>query len=679
MRFTKESLNLENGLNKEWVITNGIGGYASSTIIGANTRRYHGLLMAPIIPPAKRMLILSKIDESIEIDGKKYDLFTNIGKCFIKHGYEYQVSFVKEFMPVYTYQVEDVEIKKVICMQYQKNTVAIYYKIKNENHNTKIILTPIMNYRDSHGMNKDHIYDLKEKYNRGKLEVSIDNGKPIYMQVSESEYIEHHNDTFFNMFYIEEEKRGFEAEENHVIPGRFEVNVEKNEEKIISVICSLEENIEELDARAIITNEVVRQNQEIIRAQLIDKKENKTEQEEKRDQVIKQLLIAVDNFIIKRPLFNTYSIIAGYPWFLDWMRDTLISFEGLLLVTKKYDIAKEVLRTCVRDIKYGLVPNAYSEEDDRPLYNSVDASLLLFEQVKKYLNYTSDYDFIMEEIYPKLESIIQNYSIGIDIDNNNIYLDTDGLIVSGTESTQNTWMDVKFNGIPATPRNGKPVEINAMWYNALKIMNELSKRKPEENKKMNYDKMALKCKKSFIEKFYNKKRKCLYDVLGDKKIRPNQLFALSLSYPVLDVNSEEAKTMFDTVTKKLLNPYGLKTLAKGEENYIEVYEGDNFKRDFSYHQGITWTWLLGLYYDCLKRFATESKKDKTIYKKQLNEFIKQVTETFSKELNERGCIGSIAEIFDSKKPYEPKGAVAQAWSVAEIFRILLDNKQEDTK
>ena len=672
MRFTKESLNLENGLNKEWIITNGIGGYASSTIIGANTRRYHGLLMAPLIPPAKRTLILSKIDESIEIDGQKHDLFTNIGKSFIKHGYEYQVSFVKEFMPVYTYQVGDIEIKKVVCMQYQKNTVAIYYKIKNGNHNTKIILTPIMNYRDSHGMNKDHIYNLKEKYNRGKLEVSIDNGKPIYMQVSESEYIEHHNDTFFNMFYIEEEKRGFEAEENHVIPGRFEVNIEKNEEKVVSVICSLEENIEELDARAIITNEVVRQNQEIIKAQLIDKKENKTEQEEKRDQLVKQLLIAVDNFIIKRPLFNTYSVIAGYPWFLDWMRDTLISFEGLLLVTKKYDIAKEVLRTCVRDIKYGLVPNAYNEEDDRPLYNSVDASLLLFEQVKKYLNYTSDYDFIMEEIYPKLESIIQNYSIGIDIDNNNIYLDTDGLIVSGTESTQNTWMDVKFNGIPATPRNGKPVEINAMWYNALKIMNELSKRKPEEIKKMNYDKMALKCKKSFIEKFYNKKRKCLYDVLGDKKIRPNQLFALSLSYPVLDVNSEEARTMFDTVTKKLLNPYGLKTLAKGEENYIEVYEGDNFKRDFSYHQGITWTWLLGLYYDCLKRFATESKKDKTIYKKQLNEFIKQVTETFSKELNERGCIGSIAEIFDSKKPYEPKGAVAQAWSVAEVFRIILE-------
>lgn len=671
MRFTKESLNLEKGLDKEWVITNGIGGYASSTIIGVNTRRYHGLLIAPVIPPARRMLILSKIDESFEIDGKKYDLFTNIGKNYIKHGYEYQVSFTKEFMPVFGYKINDVEIKKVICMQHFKNTVAVYYKIKNGKQKSKIILTPIMNYRNSHYMNKDHKFDLQEKYNRRKLEVKIDNGRPIYMAISEGNYIEHKNDTFFNMFYIEEEKRGFEAEENHIIPGRFEIEIEPNEEKQISLICSLEENIDELDARAIITNEVVRQNEEIMKSQLIKNSEEKTQDEQKNDQLIKQFLIAADNFIIKRPLFNTYSLIAGYPWFLDWMRDTLISFEGILLVTNKFNIAKKVLKTCVRDIKYGLVPNAYSEEDDRPLYNSVDSSLLLFEQVKKYLKYTSDYEFIMDEIYPKLESIIQNYSTGIDIDDNNIYLDTDGLIVSGTEFTQNTWMDVKYNGVPATPRNGKPVEINAMWYNALKIMSELSKQKDDKTSKAKYDKMALKCKKSFVEKFYNKKRKCLYDVLGDGKIRPNQLFALSLSYPVLDVNSEEAESMFEVVTKKLLNPYGLKTLAKGEENYIEVYEGNDFKRDFSYHQGITWTWLLGLYYDCLKKFATNRKTNKNEYEERLKTFRKQVTETFSKEMNERGCIGSIAEIFDSKKPYEPKGAIAQAWSVAEVFRIIL--------
>ena len=459
-------------------------------------------------------------------------------------------------------------------------------------------------------MRQTYIAQVKAHDNY-KLEVKIDNGVPIYMMLSEGNYIEHYNDTFKNMFYIEEEKRGFEAEENHVIPGRFEIEIEPNEEKEISVICSLEENIEELDARAIITNEIVRQNQEFAKSKLIDiSKEDKTEEEEQKDKLIKQFLIAIDNFIIIRPFFNTYSMIAGYPWFLDWMRDTLISFEGCLLVTKKYEVAKKVLRSCVRDIKYGLVPNSYSEDDYRPLYNSVDASLLLFEQVKKYIEYTKDYDFIMNEIYQNLEHIIKNYSIGIDIDDNNIYLDTDGLIVSGTPYTQNTWMDVKYDGIPATPRNGKPVEINAMWYNALKVMVELAEYQKDESKKEKYERMANKCKKSFREKFYNKSKKCLYDVLEDGKVRPNQLFALSLSYPVLDVNSKEAKEMFETVTKKLLNKYGLKTLAKGEENYIDIYEGNSFKRDFSYHQGITWTWLLGLYYNCLKRFATESRTGK---------------------------------------------------------------------
>ena len=429
-----------------------------------------------------------------------------------------------------------------------------------------------------------------------------------------------------------------------------------------------------LDTRAMITNEIIRLNKEFIISLLIDNtKDNKTEEEKERDELIKKFLIAGDNFIIKRPLFNTFSIIAGYPWFLDWMRDTLISFEGLILIPKKFGIAKQILRTCVRDIKYGLVPNMYSEDDSRPLYNSVDASLLLFEVVKKYLEYTSDYTFIMEEVYPKLENIIENYEKGVNFADNNIYMDTDGLIVSGTEKTQNTWMDAKYDGIPATPRNGKAVEINAMWYNALKIIEELAIKNKDKEKAKQYDKLAIKCKSSFESKFYNKRRKCLYDVIGDGKIRPNQLFALSLTYPVLDPSSQEAREMFETVTKKLLNPYGLKTLAKGEENYVEIYEGDAFRRDFSYHQGITWTWLLGLYYNALKKLAeySKTKTDKTKYETQLKKFIEDVTKTFSKEIDERGCIGSIAEIYDSKKPYAPKGAIAQAWSIAEVFRIIL--------
>lgn len=669
MKFAKEKLNLEKGLNKEWIITNGIGGFASSTIIGANTRKYHGLLIAPLKPPAQRTLILSKIDESLEIGGVKHDIYTNLGKNFIKHGYKYQTGFSKEYIPAFKYEVQNVEITKIICMEYQKNTVAILYKIKGGNEKSKLVLTPLMNNRNVHDINKNHMFKIEQILKKDILKINIDDEKPVYLRISEGKYIEHQNDTFYNMFYPEEEKRGFEPEENHIIPGRFEVEIEPKEEKEIFIICSLEDNIDELNARTIITNEIIRQNQEIIKSELINKKAECSEEKEKNE-LIQQFMIAIDNFIVKIPEYNTYSVIAGYPWFLDWMRDTLIAYEGLFLVTKKYDIAKEILKNCVREIKCGLIPNSYSEEKHVPLYNSVDASLLLFEQVKKYLNYTSDYDFIMQEIYPKLDEIIKNYISGIDLDDNNIYIDIDGLISSGTELTQNTWMDAKFNGIPATPRNGKVVEINAMWYNALKIMEELSNKYNNKKEAERYEKIAQKCQCSFQEKFYNKRRKCLYDVLGDNKVRPNQLFALSLTYSILEINSEEAKNVFETVGKKLLNPYGLKTLAKGEENYIEIYEGDGFKRDFSYHQGITWTWLLGLYYDSLKKFATESKIGKRKYKEQLEQFVEEVTKTFTKEINERGCIGSIAEIYDSKRPFEPKGAVAQAWSIAEVFRII---------
>lgn len=676
MKYSKEELNLENGLKKEWLVTNGIGGFASSTIIGTNTRKYHGLLVVPIIPPARRRLILSKIDESIIIDKRKYELFTNVGKNYISQGYKYQISFEKSMLPVFQYKVEDVEITKIICMEHFKNTVGVYYKIKNGKKSSKLILTPVMNFRNAHGINKNHIFKVEQKVKGQKLELKIDDGNPIYIKINDGKYIEHHNDTFFNMFYIEEEKRGFEAEENHTVPGRYEIELEPGEEKEVSFICSTEENIEEIDARALIVKEKARLNKIIIESKLINtEKLDKTKEEKERDELIKEFLIATDNFIIKRPLFNTYSAIAGYPWFLDWMRDTLISYEGLFLKTKRFDNAKKVLQHCIRDIKYGLIPNTYSEDDYRPLYNSVDASLLFFEQVKKYLEYTENYEFIMQEIYPKMENIIENYSKGIDLDNNNIYMDYDGLISSGTEMTQNTWMDAKYAGIAVTPRNGKAVEINAMWYNALKIMQELAIKNNENDKAKKYEKMAKKCKKSYQEKFYNKRRKCLYDVLGDSKIRPNQLFALSLTYPVLEPTSEEAQNMVETVTKRLLNNYGLKSLAKGEESYVEIYEGDSCRRDFSYHQGITWTWLLGPYYNALKRLAKESKNkaDRTKFEEQLKEFTANVIKTFKIELNERGCVGSIAEIYDSKRPYEPKGAIAQAWSVAEVFRIISEN------
>lgn len=674
MDFTKESLNLENGLDKEWLITNGIGGYSSSTIIGANTRKYHGLLVASLTPPARRFLILSKLDESIEVRGKKYDLYTNIGKEYISKGYEYQESFEKNIVPTFKYKIGKIEITKTICMDYGKNTVGIYYKIKNGTYKSKLTLAPVINFRDFHTVNTDHVFDIKQINKGNKVRISVDGNSytPIYINLSDGTYIPHENDSFNNMFYIEEEKRGFVGEENHAVPGRYEVNIKAKEEKEISFICSLEENIEEIDVKDLIEKEEKRVNKIFKNSELV-KEKAKTQKEKKDNELIKTFLLATDNFVVNRYSFGLHTLIAGYPWFLDWGRDALISFEGVLLIPKRYDLARELLKTMTRDVKYGLVPNGYSGYDNRPLYNSVDASLLLFEAIQKYIDYTKDYKFVKEEMYEVMKTIIEHYCKGIDVDENNIYLDVDGLIVSGTENTQNTWMDVKFQGMAVTPRNGKAVEVNSLWYNANRIMADLSMRFGHLITAVKYKELADRCKASFQEKFYNSKNKCLYDVLGDSKIRPNQLFALSLSNPIMDIDSDEASNIITVVEKKLVNSYGLKTLAKGEENYVEIYEGDEKNRDTSYHQGITWPWLLGLYYNALKNIKnnTQSEGKKQELEQKINKLVEKTKKTFSKEIYENGCIGSIAELYDSSKPQLPKGTIAQCWSVAEIFRIIL--------
>ncbi len=677
MKIEKSKLTLEEGIKHEWIITNGIGGYAAGTAIGINTRKYHGLLVAPLTPPARRYVILSKLDESLEINNNKYDLYSNMCPNYISTGYKYQEEFEKKYIPIFTYKVENVVIKKLICMEYGKNTVCVLYKIYNEGPLAKFTITPIVTFRDFHSMNTNHEYTIKQEEQNKKVRIEIDKNAntPVYMYATDGNYIKHEHDIFRNMFYIEEEKRGLYPEENLAVPGRFEIQIPENSEKEIGFICSLEENIEELNIKKIINKEIIRINELVHETEILNPKidvEKETKEQSHEREMLKYFMIAIDNFIVYRPSFGYHTIIAGYPWFLDWGRDSLISFEGLLLCTKQYKIAKEVLLTMIRDIKFGLVPNGHSGYDNRPLYNSADSSLLLFEQIHKYLEYTKDYDFIEEHFYTQLKSIIENYKKGINLDDNNIFLDKDSLISSGTPNTQNTWMDAKYGNHSFTPRNGKTVELNALWYNALMIMAELSIKFGNKKEQKEYLNLAEKCQESFLEKFYNSKRNCLYDVLGDGKVRPNQLFALSLSYPVVNPESDMAKSVIEVVEKKLLNKYGLKTLAKGEKGYIDIYEGDPFKRDSSYHQGITWPWLLGLYYNSIKNMIkyAKDKQEKKNLREKLQEFRENVKITFEKELLERGTIGSISEIYDSKKPNLPKGTMAQAWSVAEIFRII---------
>ena len=673
MKIGKLKLNLNEGIKKEWLISNGIGGFCSSTVIGANTRRYHGLLIASLNPPATRYLVLSKLDEGVVINDRNYNLFTNICKDYISDGYKSLVEFEKEYYPKFKYEVEDVKIEKRICMVYGQNATVVSYKIKTGKNGIKLVLAPVINFRGFHSLTPNKEFSLYQEVNNTNVKVNLDSYNWLYMHLNKGAYMPFENETFRNMYYIKEEERGFDAEENLGVSGKYEVEIPANTSEEINFVVSLNNEMNSIDVENVFKSEEKRLENIVENSKLIKKGTKNTRQDKEKNQVIKDLIISGDSFIVDRPRFNTKSIIAGYPWFLDWGRDTFIAFEGLLLVTKRFDDAKNVIKTFIRDVNSGLIPNGYSEDDDKPLYNSADSALLLFEVVNKYLEYTEDYDFINKSVYSVLVDIIQNYSEGITLDGNNIFLDSDGLISSGTENIQNTWMDAKIGDYVVTPRNGKVVEINSLWYNALKTLEKLAKEAEDDETLKKCRLLARKAKKSFAEKFYNSKKKCLFDVIGDDKIRPNQLFSLSLTYPILDPKSEEAKNMFNTCTNKLLLTHGLRTLARGEDKYVADYAGDAYQRDMSYHQGPSWPWLLGLYSNAFEKIIKSEKdeKQKSKLKKEFDDFVYDIFVTYKKEIYSEDGVGTISEVYNSKLPYKAGGTFSQAWSVSEVLKIIL--------
>ncbi len=674
MKLNERQLDLKRGLTQEWIITNGIGGFSSQTVLGINTRKYHGLLVAPLLPPARRFVILSKIDESITFeDGTEEIIYSNMCKNYISEGYKNLKSFEKVYTPKFTYKVNGVVIEKSIAMVHGKNIVTIFYKI-NTDKDITIKLAPVMNFRDFHQMSSGAEFDVSQRIDKeNKIRIVVNNensANPIYLYSKEGKYIEHNHDIFRNIFYLEEEKRGFFPEENLFVPGRYEIDIKAGEEKTFTIVCGLEENIEEINGQDVIKEEEKRLKKIVKDSKLVKATDSKADQEMFRD-----LVISSDQFVTYRPMFGLHTIIAGFPWFLDWGRDSLIAYEGLLLKTNRFDIAKDVLLMMTRDIKFGLVPNGYSGYDSRPLYNSVDASLLLFEQINKYLEYTGDKKFIKDNLYEILKDVAKKFQEGIDIDDSNIYMDKDYLISAGTENTQLTWMDAKVSGFAVTPRNGKAVEVNSLWYNALKTIENLAKIFKDKETEKEYSSLAKKVKLSFNRKFFDERNKCLFDVLGSNEIRPNQLFSISCTYPVLTMTTDKPKKMFETVTKQLVTKYGLATLSQRSKKYIAIYEGDGFRRDMSYHQGITWPWLAGLYMDAFKNIIKNekavTKKKKLI--KEYNEQLEKYKKTFKTALSE-GCIGSIAELYNSKPPYLPGGTFSQAWSVSEVLKIMLSEE-----
>lgn len=636
----------QEGSKHEWLITNGVGGFASSTIIGANTRRYHGLLVASFNPPVQRHLIMSKFDEVLEVDGKEISLSTNKTDDSISNGYQHLVKFSNKFFPIYEYNYQGISINKIVTMRYGQNTTLVRYVIQSPNRSVKLKVYPLVNFRDYHYDSKNQYMNFKTRVNKNTVEITpYDLETKIKIITNSREFVQH-DDYFYNMHYDIEAERGLIASEDHYMPGHYTIEIEADVQKKIDIFITTENSID-IDGDKVLYDEIERKGNLIKQFGQAD------------DEILNRLVISADDFIVYRKSIDAKTIIAGYPWFTDWGRDTMIAFPGITLCTKRYDDAKQILYTFSQYEKDGLIPNMFPDAGSDPIYNTVDASLWYVEAVNKYVTATDDYNFVKEKLYKSLESIIENYTKGTHF---NIKMDNDYLITQGELNTQLTWMDAKIGDWVVTPRQGKAVEINALWYNALMVMSKLASKFEIEDK---YLKVANKVKASFKKVFWYKDGGYLYDIVNDTycdaKLRPNQIIALSLSYPVID--GPISKSVVNVVLKNLYTPYGLRSLAQTDSEYKGIYIGNRFDRDSSYHQGTIWAWLMGHFIIGYLRAYDYSKEAKVTCNELLAGLINHLDET---------CINSVSEIFDGDFPHYPRGCCAQAWSVGELLRAYLE-------
>lgn len=643
----------EQGSDREWIITNGIGGYASESLICSNSRRYHGLLIAALKPPTSRHLLLSNLLEDLIFeDGTNVSLSSFKTKDgYVNQGYDYlqRVSF--DYLPEFVYSYKDIFIKKKIAMKQGENTTIVQYEIRNGSKTTIFKLTPLINYRDHHHKSQSNCLRFNTQINQKEVSISPE-GSDVKLKLCTElgEFQKYNTCYFYNMFYTLEQERGLDNYEDHFIPGCFKIKLKPSECKTISFIATTENyDNEKVEASQIVKTEEKRL------LGLLNKKAYKSE-------LCRRLVLAADNFIVYRNSTKSKTVIAGYPWFTDWGRDTMIAFSGLTLATGRYEDAKDILYTFSKYVKYGLLPNMFPDDGEQPAYNSVDAALWYFEAVNSYLEYTNDYSYVKEKIYDCLKEICFGFINGTIFD---IKMTEDGLVTAGNQNTQLTWMDAKVGDWVVTPRHGKAVEINALWYNALMIMSRLAK-KFEDND--TYYNLAQKTKESFDKMFWNKKECCLYDVVNDlgkdSSIRPNQIMAVGLSYAV--VEGDKARNIVNKVWKELYTPYGLRTLSQDNQQYRGKYSGDVLSRDGAYHQGTVWAWPLGRF---IKAYVRVNGGTEQVRKNALD-FIMP----FVDHMKDSG-LGSISEIFDGDSPYYPRGCFAQAWSVSEILRAAVEDVQ----
>ena len=640
---------LEEAERREWLVTNGLGGFASGTVSGNLTRRYHGLLVAALNPPVERVLLVAKMDEVARYDGADYALGTNRWEsgAVEPKGYLQIESFRLEgTTPVWEFALADALVEKRVWMAYGENTTYVRYRLLRGSGVVEMAISALVNYHDFHATT--HAGDWRmniEAVNRGVRITAFDKAVPFYLLSAEAA-CEPQGEWYRDCFLPQEKYRGLDAREDHLLAAVFRATLQPKQG--VTLAFSTNGNV-------LLNGDATHQVLEERQRKIVEQWSSAHSQREAAPGWVRQLVLAADQFIVKRSLPEEpegRSIIAGYHWFADWGRDTMIALPGLTLTTGRADIARQILLAFARYVDRGMLPNNFPDSGSRPDYNTADASLWFFEAVRQYFAATKDIA-TLEKLFPVMTQIIDAHVAGTRY---HIHVDEDGLLYAGEPGVQLTWMDAKVGDWVVTPRIGKPVEINALWFNAVETTTQLAQlvTQPAER----FAKLAARAKQSFVN-FWNAEAGYCYDVIdapgmsNDAALRPNQIFAVSLPHSAL--SGEQQKAVVDICARQLVTSHGLRSLAADDPAYQRHYGGGVRERDGAYHQGTVWGWLLGPF--ALAHFRVY--KDATAAASFLAPLGKQ-TAAYG--------LGTLGEICDGDAPFLPRGCIAQAWTVAETLR-----------
>ncbi len=656
VRFGREICgNLPAAESREWLVTNGIGGFASGTIVGGMTRRYHGLLVAALQPPLGRTQLVAVLDETARYGDATYVLATRrwASGAVDPQGFLYLESFRLEgATPVWTYALADALLEKRVWMVQSENTTFIHYTLSRASGPLEIDLKALVNYRDFHSLTHAGDWHMKiATVEHGVMVLPFDTATPFFLK-SPQATCEPHHEWYRDCFLPMETERGLEDREDHLFAALFRAKLNPGES--LTLVATTE-------ATTKLDGEASRSQRANYETDLLKAWQQQNEESAANAPGwLRQLVLAADQFVVKRSLPEEpdgRSVIAGYHWFGDWGRDTMIALPGLALATGRSEVARQILLAFARYVDAGMLPNDFPNAGGKPEYNTVDAALWYFEAVRQYFAATQD-TATLKKLYPVLAAMIDAHVAGTRY---NIHVDSiDGLLYAGGPGIQLTWMDAKIGDWVVTPRTGKPVEINALWINALETMGQLARQlnRPADT----YERLSAQAKNSF-QKFWNAERNCCFDVIDvpasgkntakDDALRPNQILAVSL--PVSPLRREQQKSVVDNCAEHLLTSHGLRSLAPGEPNYQGHYRGDQRSRDAAYHQGTVWGWLLGPF--ALAHLRVYNDRPAAL----------RHIEPLGSHISAYG-LGTLAEIFDGDPPHAPRGCIAQAWTVGEILR-----------